>query len=354
MKKSLWKLFPFLYMLFTFTGCSSVGNKTAHMGTLYGFTSLFALLLIIAYCSYIKKKDVWFLLLFSSVFIVNLGYFSLSISNTLEEALLANRISYLGSVFLPLSMLFIIMDTCKLRYPKWFTGIMIAISTLVFLLAASPGYSDLYYKSVSLLEVNGAAVLDKVYGSLHCVYLYYLIVYFSGMVGCIVYAFIRKKFSCILQAVILLSATFVNIAVWLAEQLVRIDFEFLSVSYVITELFLFLLTLLMQENLLVQTGSPGEKAEISSRPETAREAAPEMVEKAHYLITQLPTLTSTERLIYDYYLEGNGTKDILVLLNITENTLKYHNKNIYSKLGIASRKQLLETACFIKANPNLF
>ena len=31
-------------------------------------------------------------------------------------------------------------------------------------------------------------------------------------------------------------------------------------------------------------------------------------------------------------------------LGITENTLKYHNKNIYSKLGISSRKQLLRFA----------
>jgi len=31
-------------------------------------------------------------------------------------------------------------------------------------------------------------------------------------------------------------------------------------------------------------------------------------------------------------------------MNIKENTLKYHNKNIYSKLGISSRKQLLAMA----------
>ena len=35
-------------------------------------------------------------------------------------------------------------------------------------------------------------------------------------------------------------------------------------------------------------------------------------------------------------------------LNITENTVKYHNKNIYSKLGVTSRKQLLLIADAIK------
>ena len=28
-------------------------------------------------------------------------------------------------------------------------------------------------------------------------------------------------------------------------------------------------------------------------------------------------------------------------LSITENTLKFHNKNLYGKLGVSSRKQLL-------------
>ncbi len=31
----------------------------------------------------------------------------------------------------------------------------------------------------------------------------------------------------------------------------------------------------------------------------------------------------------------------MTALNIKENTLKYHNKNLYSKLGVCSRKQLI-------------
>ena len=37
-----------------------------------------------------------------------------------------------------------------------------------------------------------------------------------------------------------------------------------------------------------------------------------------------------------------STKDIISQLGITENTLKYHNKNIYSKLGVKTRKELLQ------------
>ena len=53
-------------------------------------------------------------------------------------------------------------------------------------------------------------------------------------------------------------------------------------------------------------------------------------------------LTQTERLIYDAYIERITTKEIMASLNITQNTLKFHNKNIYHKLGVSSRKELQE------------
>ena len=47
-------------------------------------------------------------------------------------------------------------------------------------------------------------------------------------------------------------------------------------------------------------------------------------------------------------LRGKTAKEILVVLGVTENTLKFHNKNIYNKLGVSSRKQLLRYATLMK------
>ena len=44
----------------------------------------------------------------------------------------------------------------------------------------------------------------------------------------------------------MLVAVFANICVWLTEQLVKFDFEFLSISYIITEIFLLGVYLLIQ------------------------------------------------------------------------------------------------------------
>ena len=68
------------------------------------------------------------------------------------------------------------------------------------------------------------------------------------------------------------------------------------------------------------------------------------LEDYEYFICNLKTLTPTEYRIYALYLAGKSAKEIMEITGTKENTLKYHNKNIYSKLGITSRKQLLRFA----------
>ena len=99
MKKTfLYKVFPILILL-ALTGCNSIGTKSANVTIVYGITVILSFLLLIGYCCLTQEKDIWFLLLFSSVFIINIGYFALSISTNLQEALLANRISYQDQYF---------------------------------------------------------------------------------------------------------------------------------------------------------------------------------------------------------------------------------------------------------------
>ena len=60
------------------------------------------------------------------------------------------------------------------------------------------------------------------------------------------------------------------------------------------------------------------------------------------------TLTPTEQKIFAYYLSGKSVKEILSVAAIKESTLRYHNKNIYSKLGVNSLKQLLRYAALMQ------
>jgi len=294
-------------------------------------------------------------LLFSSVFVVNTGYLTLSLSSTISEALLANRLSYLGSVCLPMSMLMIIANVCRIRIRRWFPGLLIGVGAAVFLIAASPGYLDIYYREVSLATVHGVTVLEKVYGPWHSVYLFYLLGYFGGTAAAIAYASVSKKIDSPTHAVLLAAVLFANMGVWLLEQLVKVDFELLSVSYILSELFLLGIHMVMQEFASAQKEPAREALPAAQEAPEAVEEAPaaekSLDERCAFFLSQLPRLTPTEKIIYDHYLEGMGTREILTALCIKENTLKYHNKNIYGKLGVSSRKELLEIADALKDRP---
>ena len=312
------------------------------MAAIYGCMAGLSLLLLVGYCCIAKKKDVWYLLLFASVLVVNIGYCALAVSQNLEEALLANRLAYLGSVFLPLSMWMIILNVTRIPYRKWLPGLLLGLGVVIFCIAASPGYLDIYYKEVTFQKIDGVTVLNKVYGPLHKVYYVYLLGYFAAMVIAIVYATVLDLIKSIAYAAILAVAVFVNIGVWLIGQLVKMDFEILSVSYVITESFLLGLYLLQKEQAkLERASSPHSCPEETAVPQPAEPIEdPAVLAQAELFLEGLPKLTAKERELYNCYTQGMSTPQILEALAIKENTLKYHNKNLYGKLGVSSRKQL--------------
>ena len=339
MKKSLIGLISSFLILFTLGGCSS-GSKTDSLLGIYIATTIISLIILTAYFGIIRKRDLWFVLLLASVFVVNVGYLSLAISTTLEEALLANRISYLGSVFLPMSMLMIIINEIGIKYKKALPFILLGVGIVIFLITATPGYLDIYYKDATLTTVNGVSVLNKVYGPWHLSYLVYLFVYFGGMIFIIMASAIKKTARASVRPVILAFAVGINIGVWLLEQLVKIDIELLSISYIITELFLLGLNLIIQEEekapLSIPTTPSSAYEETQKLTEESSKPNAAELEKVRFFINGIDSLTAKERNIFNLYLDGKSTKDILSEMNIKENTLKYHNKNIYSKLGVSS------------------
>lgn len=325
-------------------GCGTA-EKGVSLTAVYGAMAVLALLLLIGYCVFFPKKDPWFLLLFVSIAVVNSGYLALAVSRDLGEALMANRLAYLGSVFLPLSMWMIIADVSRLRYPRWLPYVLLAVSALVFLVAASPGILPIYYKEVSFEKVGGVTVLIKVYGPLHGLYLLFLLGYFVAMVTAIIYATVRDKIESTAYAALLAVAVLVNIVVWGIEQMVDIDFEILSLSYIISESFLLGLRFLMAEN--EKHKQALQTSEVPEHP------VPEGTEAERLALFRegLARLTPKEQEIFDCYCAGMSTGEIMEQLSIKENTLKFHNKNLYSKLGVSSRKQMLHLAAFDDPKP---
>ncbi len=121
-----------------------------------------------------RKRSVYHLLL-SSIVIINVGAFAVLMNaKTVEVALEANRITYIGGCLLPLVILKIGAGLCNLNIKiQWYVLLAVfAFITLAF--AWSSGYSNLYYKEVWIEVVDGLTVLHKTYGPLHIFYNFYL------------------------------------------------------------------------------------------------------------------------------------------------------------------------------------
>ncbi len=58
-------------------------------------------------------------------------------------------------------------------------------------------------------------------------------------------------------------------------------------------------------------------------------------------LKNLKTLTKTERAVFNYYMENLTAQEIAGKMFIALTTVKFHNKNIYAKLGVSSRKELM-------------
>ncbi len=301
------------------------------MRIVYGITMAISLMMLIGYVSIIRKKDKWLLAVFVAVTIVNAGYFMLSLAKSVEFALVANKIAYFGSVFLPMFMLLTIFDLNRIHYNKVLPISLAVIGVLIFALVCTSGYLPWYYKEVSLGYADGASKLIKVYGPAHITYLIYLVLYFATMIGGIIYSAVKKK-TVSKHTILMACVVFGNIAVWFMEQMIELNFEFLSISYLLSELVLLSIYWMVQDL---------EKSILQKRVAMGMDVTNE--EKVALLLTRLPkgeSLTQREKEILIGLIENKKRREIAEELSISENTVKTHTAHVYDKLGVKGKDEL--------------
>ena len=324
---------------------AAVPQKTGDMTFVYGAVAILSVMLVICYLLWEKKKDRHFFLMYICVAVANCGYFFQAVSASLWAALWANRISYLGSAYLVLLMLLIVMNVCQCNFRKWVPLSLTCITTGVFLVAASGDLFGLYYKAVDIEQINGMSRLVKEYGPLHTLYPVYLLSYFVGMVAIILQAFRRKTLSSPKYAVFLAAAVLLNIGVWAVEQIIDIDFEFLSVSYIVTEIMLLLIYGMLRDYGIVQPDgallSVQMLSQLQTRADPAGQLPPSMEDLFANFARRVQSLSGAEKRILNYYIDGHDTADIPDLAFISIHTVKKHNRSIYQKLEVSSRDELM-------------
>lgn len=309
----------------------------------YSIILFISLLLPIIFYLCIQKKqnEIWLLLIYICVGIVNLGYLLISFSKTIEFALIANKIVYFGQVYIISFMFIIISKLCGFTYKKLVITILMILSTIMYCFVLTTGHLDWYYKSVSLVDVDGASKIIKEYGPLHSVYTIYIIGFFVAMLAVIIISFIHKRNNSSKLSGLMLAIVLCNIGVWIVEKIVDWNFEFLSVSYVMSEfVFLFVYWLLQDYIRLVDV--PAVKKEKISVIFVDNE---EKLNKTQEIVSRLPqgvSLSPRQLDVLYGILSGMSRKEIAYNLHLSENTVKMHISSLFKALNVTCREEIYE------------
>ena len=311
----------------------------------YGAIFLLSLVLIPLYFMGVRKKqsEPWLFVLFVCVAIVNLGYTLIAFSKTVEFALFANKIAYLGQVCVPLCMFMIISKLCGYNYKKWVQYTLIGMAALMFAIVCTTGYLDWYYTSATIENVAGATVLRKEYGFLHPTNLIYVILYFVAMISVLCVSLKKRKVASQKQACIMLAIVVGNIGLWCIEKIIPWEFEALSAIYPISA-FAFLCVWLMLQDYVhkrdIPTYTEAQKEELAVQITTMTMEA--KLAKVLTFVKENNPLSIREREILEMIIAGKKRKEIADKMHLSENTVKTYTRTLYGKLGISCREELYE------------
>lgn len=131
--------------------------------------------------------------IFFAAFFSCVGYFFLGMSTNVGEAILANKICYLGASFLPMFTFHAILLICDVKVPGLLNSFLGILSFAVFGVSSTVGYNDFYYTSVKWVELYGVGNYEATFGPGHMLFNFMLVFYVVANISVIVYAFLKKN-----------------------------------------------------------------------------------------------------------------------------------------------------------------
>lgn len=203
---------------------------------LYLTTFIISLSMTIYYLARNPKTDN-LLVCFGIVLTLNGGgRFMLAVSSSLEMALFAQKLIYIGNCYCPLLLVHIITRMCNVRVPRFLTSLLFIFASTVFCLAMTIGILPVYYKSVTLVQSGDYNYLAKVYGPTHFLNTVLMAVYSAVLLFYFVYS-IKKSSTISTKIVSVMSLLGISVAgTYILQRIVHTNISYLSVGYLIASI----------------------------------------------------------------------------------------------------------------------
>lgn len=197
----------------------------------YLFCFLFSFLLLIGFICSDERHTLHQNLLLLITAIANGGYLALAASTNLAEAILANKITYIGGCFLPMTSFIVVCEICKIRIRKAVLFLMHIVQMILYMGICTIGYAGIYYKTVAYHVQDGVAYLSKTYGPMHMLYVATLYGYMLACMVTAVWSLFRKTVVSFKSAFIILGAFIFATAGYAIERILGWRLEIMPMCY---------------------------------------------------------------------------------------------------------------------------
>ena len=161
----------------------------------YNITLAMSLILTIVYVFLWRKHyDVHITLIFALIPVTNLGFSLFSEAHSLEAAIVAKKLMYIGGCYLLLIITLIVFSLCHIKLHGLLRMLLMTVSTLVYISVLTIGHSDIFYrKDMEFSVQDGVVNLKYTYGPMHTVFTCMVIGYFAMSMGAIIYSYVKKN-----------------------------------------------------------------------------------------------------------------------------------------------------------------
>ena len=158
--------------------------------TYYAVVSILSFVLTMVFLfRWHKHFDVHISLAFVLIPIVNLAFFMMYASRSTDAAMIALKIIYLGSCFLPWLITMSIAGLCQIPINRTWRMATYLMSAIVYGGVLSIGHHPYFYKSVTFVD----GVLVKEYGPGHTIHYVVIVIYLLIDLTMLTYTYRRKK-----------------------------------------------------------------------------------------------------------------------------------------------------------------
>ncbi|MGN0649885.1 MAG: ATP-binding protein [Oscillospiraceae bacterium] len=213
------------------------------MPVLYFSTTVVAFISLILFIIISDKKVMFYnASFFIFVFLSNLGQLFIGLSSNVEEALMANKLTYISGCLLSLFLMMLVFDACKVNPNKWVRLGMYCFNITVMIISMTAGFTDWLYKECHIEKLNGVTILVKEYGPAHTLFLVMLYGYSIVGFSLLVYSLIKRKKIIYKNVILMIIQYIITLLCYTVGRKLLGGLDPLCVSYAVNSIILLFVT----------------------------------------------------------------------------------------------------------------